>query len=127
MKKNGAELNKLKNGVERWRRTKSSRREAMPEALWREAVRLSGVYSVGRLSAELGIHRGRLSARLPRKGVSAEAPGHFVSVELPKLERAEEVRDCLCEWRRRDGARLRVRIGAQALNGVVAAFLKGQA
>lgn len=120
---------------ERWRRTRKGRAR-IPASLWASAVKLAGAYGLCRTARALGLDYYSLKQRV-EAGAAQRSAGPAASrglpepagarfVELPLLAGAGELAarttdrlpECLLEFERADGAKLRVH-----LKGVTAADL----
>jgi hypothetical protein len=80
-------------------------------------------HSMAAVCEELGLHGGRLKAKVTEFGKEEKA-GSFVTVALPAADRTA---DPVAEWIRADGAKLRVWIPTKELGSMVTEFLGGRA
>jgi hypothetical protein len=123
-------LIELAERFEHWRRNRSNAQERIPAALWDQAVALSEVLSIRRVSKTL-----RLSATDLKKRRQAQRKGALATTEAatPFIELTAEGRvgssaagGPQVELERPDGLRLRIRYGAgaAALGEVVRAFVE---
>lgn len=132
-----AETKKVREGVDRWRKTRKMR-SPMPEDLWAAAVVLARTHGVYRISEDLGVNYDTLKARLARAPkVSAaeaqaskssggrkrqsvsEAPARFVELRAMPAQAAPDVR-VVVEVQDAAGAKLTIRLGAEATVDVCA-------
>ena len=119
MREEQSDLRAVSREFKAWRRRKTNARCRIPESLWREAAGVCENHSIGRVRAELGLNLNQLKAKVEQ--FKEEEPT-FVSVEVP----VPKTLDPVCEWVRPDGARLRIRIQAGAVDQLVKSFLGGR-
>ena len=98
---------------ERWR-SRSDRRRAIPEPLWRAAAELAREHGVSKTSRELRLDYYALARRVS-PDPSPVAAGRFVEVALPALGGPPTGRLELEDGR---GVRLRIELTGAAVNGL---------
>jgi len=123
-------LSQLAGRFEHWRRSRTSRQERIPEALWAEAVALTQTLPVGRVARRCRLSPADLKARChPHRPTLSTTPGPAF-VELPVAGMCSAPSDELMwvELERPDGARMRLRYHhtPPPLAQLVSAFLEGQ-
>lgn len=123
-----ATLAAVKKRFSNWQVTRTHASSPIPKPLWDLAVGLCDDYSVAEVSRELGIARSKLYGKLAKSTCSLGSRGAltakdpFVTLALDgEAHGAGEGLDC--EWMRLDGTRLRVRMPASAVAGVISSFL----
>lgn len=111
-----AEVERLRERIERWRQARG-KRGPMPAPLWTSAVALArrrGVYATAKgLRIDFGSLRRRLAAAAERTAPSREREPTFVEIAPPAMFGAAGP-GVSVELSRPDGARLTVRLGAEA-------------
>jgi hypothetical protein len=129
-------LKRIQRRLARWRQTRCGR-DRIPEGLWGLAVRAVGTYGVNRTARALGLDyyslkkRVAAAARLTDRHAASrgsEAPVAATFVELASLAGAAElvppraggVPECLLEFERAGGAKLRVQLKSVAVADLVA-------
>lgn len=124
MKATESDFNKVKQSFKSWRKNKKHRGISIPANLWAQAVKLCGIYPIGRISRELSLEGGKLSEKV--KAIKRSESPSFINIELP--EKKTEIRNdnSIFEWVRADGAKLRVKIPASDLPKILTSFLGGQ-
>jgi hypothetical protein len=119
-------LERIRGRLERWRRIRRGR-DRIPEELWGLAVQAVGTYGLNKTARALGLDYYSLKKRVEaadghtawparRRGPAAPATARFV--ELAPLASAAErvppgsgsVAECLLEFERGGGAKLRVHL-----------------
>jgi|SRR4030042_257588 len=129
-------LKRIRRRLERWRRTRRGRMR-IPEGLWGLAVRAVGTYGVNRTARALGLDYYSLKQRVAAAGCQtqrhatrrwSEASAAARFVELAPLAGVVEpapptsggVPECLLEFERAGGAKLRVQLKSVAVADLVA-------
>jgi len=122
-------LETVRRRFELWRRTRRGHRR-IPESLWTSAVALAGVYGLCRTARVLRLDYPTLKRRVQAAGrarVSRPEPG-VAFVEMAPLAGAAEavpprsggVPECLLEFERASGAKLRVHLKGVAVPDLAA-------
>jgi len=104
-------LERARGRFERWRKTRTERR--IPEALWAQAVQLSGEYGVYRTARALRLNADRLRQRVQSApapiGSQGEAPGFWELVRSEQVGAPEHsAPECIVELEDARGTKLRV-------------------
>jgi len=105
-------LERARERFERWRKTRTRRR--IPEALWAQAVQLSGEYGVHRTARALRLNDDKLrhrvrSAPAPGPRSPGKASGFWELVRSEPLDTAVHgVPECIVELEDACGTKLRV-------------------
>jgi len=112
-------VNRLRNRIERWRRTRH-KRSPMPAELWKEAVSLARTHGVYQIASELRLGYESLRKRVavaPEEG--RDDTCGFVEVEGAQLVGAFESARTAVEFLDSDGAKMVIRLsGHEELNVV---------
>jgi len=112
-------VNRLRNRIERWRRTRH-KRSPMPAELWKEAVSLARTHGVYQIASELRLGYESLRKRVavaPEDG--RDGTCGFVEVEGAQLVGAFESARTTVEFLDSDGAKMVIRLsGHEELNVV---------
>lgn len=124
MKAVESDLNNVKQSFKSWRKDKKHRGISIPAKLWDQAVRLCGVYPLGRVSRELSLEGGKLSEKV--RAAAKNQSSSFINIELPEKKIEAKNDNSIFEWVRADGAKLRVKIPASDLPKILTSFLGGQ-
>jgi hypothetical protein len=131
-----AQVERIQRRLEHWRQTRHGR-VRIPEGLWGLAVRAVGTYGVNRTARALGLDyyslkkRVEAAARLTARHAASrgsEAPVAATFVELASLAGAAElvppraggVPECLLEFERVGGAKLRMHLKGVAVPDLAA-------
>ena len=123
-------LIELTERFEHWRRNRSNTHERIPATLWDQAVALSEVLSIRRVTKTLRLSATDLKKRRQayRGGPLAATGGAtpFIELTAPGLVGSSAADGPQVELERPDGLRLRIRYGAgaAALGEVVRAFVE---
>lgn len=124
-----ASLSRLAGRFEHWRRTRTSRQERIPDALWAEAVALAQTLPVGRVARRCRLSPSDLRARCHTHPPTLSTPLSPAFVELPVAQMSPPPAGelMLVELERPDGARMRLRYhhAPPPLAQLVSAFLEG--
>jgi hypothetical protein len=123
-------LSQLAGRFAHWRRTRASRQERIPDALWAEAVALTQTLPVGRVARRCRLSPSDLKARCHTHPPALSTLPSPAFVELPVAQMSPPPADerMLVELERPDGARMRLRYHhtPPPLSQLVSAFLEGQ-
>ena len=127
-------LKRIRGRLERWRRTRRGR-DRIPEELWRLAVQAVSTYGLNKSARALGLDyyslKKRVKAAGDPNGGSAKGRGlevfpaaRFVELASGVAElvpaRSNGVPECLLEFERAGGAKLRVQLKGVAVADLVA-------
>jgi hypothetical protein len=129
-------LKRIQRGLEHWRQTRRGRVRT-PEGLWGLAVQAAGTYGLNRTARTLGLDyyslkkRVEAAARLTDRHAASrgsEVPAAATFVEVAPLAGAAElvpprsggVPECLLEFERSGGAKLRVHLKGVAVPDLAA-------
>lgn len=121
-----AEIEVLKNRIEKWRTTRSNGRIPMPERLWQSAARFAADLGVHAVATKLGLNAGRLK----RRTEALEPGGEPAFIEVKPAAAASGVGPGLeVELTNRAGEKLVIRAAGAAvldLPSLTTAFLSRQ-
>ena len=96
------------NQFERWRQTRKSRREPIPEQLWQAAVQLAGRYSINKVSKALRLNytdlKNHVHGRPRRQAVKPVQSAAFIELNCknPFVES-----EYIIEMENKDGSRMK--------------------
>ena len=127
-----AEITRLRDRVEKWRKT-CTKRSPMPEPLWNEAVRLARIHGVYATSREVGVYYEGLKKRselaqepdVP-SGEGSAISSAFVELSATQLVGGNAPSAAVVELASGDGRRMTIRLeqtGGIDVAGLVATFL----
>ena len=102
------ELVVLAGKLKRWRRSRT-RGARIPESFWNSAVELARRLGVSRTAAALRVGYYSLQERCERASRS-EPSAAATFVELPPGSFVGPTTECVIEWEKASGARLRIRL-----------------
>jgi hypothetical protein len=123
-------LKRIRQRLEHWRRTRRGR-DRIPEGLWGLAVQAVGTYGLNKTARALGLDYYSLKKRVAAAGGSARRGrpkasrgAQFVELASGIAEwvpaRSSGVPECLLEFERAGGAKLRVQLRSLTVADVVA-------
>jgi len=108
-------LESVQYQFEKWRETRKSPREPIPEYLWAAAVRLLNQYSINQIARALHLNYNELKKRMPgQKSVSKKkksSSSFFVELDWQRNFPASE---CLIEMEDASGSVMRMSFKGQA-------------
>ena len=106
------DLTVAQRSFEHWRRNRRTRRERIPERLWRMAVAAAAIRGVGATARQLRLNPRKLKERMPAAEQAAEhEKPHFV--EWPWVE-GTALPECVLEAEAPGGTKLRIHLKATA-------------
>ena len=123
------DIARLRQRIERWRRTRR-KRSPMPEELWQAAARAAQVHGVWPVARDLGVAYATLKDRATRKPSTkrrkgkSEDTGEFVELSAAQLLGANP-KAAVVELQTKDGLRITIRYedgGQLDVSGLLAAF-----
>jgi hypothetical protein len=115
------ELSSLAGKLDRWRRSRS-RGSRIPESFWASAVELAGRWGLSRTATALRVGYYCLQERCERASRS-EPSAAATFVEVPPGSFVGPATECVIEWEKASGARLRIRLpGAPDLAALSRSF-----
>jgi hypothetical protein len=96
------------NQFERWRQTRISRREPIPEQLWQAAVQLAGRYSINKISKALRLNytdlKNHVHGRTCKKAIKPVQSTAFIELDCKNPFWGSE---CIIEMENKDGSRMK--------------------
>jgi hypothetical protein len=101
-------LESVRYQFEKWRETRKSHREPIPERLWAEATGLCNHYSLNQVSRALHLSYTALKKRIPgRNPVSKKkvSPPYFLELDCPGSFAASE---CIIEMENSHGSKMKL-------------------
>ena len=129
-----ARIARAQESFERWRSTRSSPSERIPEKLWALAIKAARRHGIWRAAQTLRLDSGALKRRMvaagdgaPHRHRAKEVPeASFVEIRAPGGDRQTE---CILELEDPRGARLRLRLpelDGAAIGAIARGFLQGR-
>ena len=108
-------LESVRYQFDKWRESKKSPREPIPEYLWEAAVRLKNNYPLSRISKILRLNHTDLKNRISgqKQKRQAKEPSSALFVELDCVEPFTPA-ECLIEMEDAYGSKMRMRFKGQA-------------
>jgi len=106
------ELSLLAGKLDRWRRSRT-RGSRIPESFWDSAVELAGRWGLSQTATALRVGYYSLQERCERASqpVSRSEPSAAAMfVEVPPSSFVGPATECVIEWEKASGARLRIRL-----------------
>lgn len=125
-----ATIARAQESFQRWRATRSSRGERIPDTLWALAMKAARQHGIWRAARALGLDSGALKRRMDTGGGGSRPrmkrvrEPRFVEIRAPA---AGGERECFVEVEDATGARLRVRlrgVDGGAIGAMARAFLQ---
>jgi hypothetical protein len=108
-------LESVRYQFERWRKTKKSPREPIPEYLWEAASKLQNEYRISRISKALRLNhtdlKNRISGQKPNQKEEEPSSPLFVELDCVQPFTASE---CLIEMEDTSGSKMRMSFKGQA-------------
>jgi hypothetical protein len=108
-------LESVRYQFEKWRETRKSTRESIPESLWAEAISLCNQYSINQVSRVLHLSYTTLKKRIPgRKPVTKKKKSsspYFIELDCGDSFPASE---CMIEMENAHGSKMRMSFKGRA-------------
>jgi hypothetical protein len=108
-------LESVRYQFEKWRETRKSPRETIPEYLWEAAAKLHDKYPISRISKALGLNHTDLKKRIygkSAKGLAKKQPSPLF-VELAGVE-SFATSECIVEMENDSGSKMRMHFKGKA-------------